>query len=274
MANGAAITHTMALLKWLIGAALIYGGLVALMYVAQRSMMYFPDTRRIAPAVAGLPQAEEIVLDTADGEKLVAWHVAPAAGRLLVIYFQGNGGSLALRASRFRALVGDGTGLLAVSYRGYGGSTGRPTETGLLQDAAAAYDLAAARYGLERIALWGESLGAAVAVALASNRPVARIVLESPFTSAADIGASVYWFLPVRLLIKDPFYSDRRIAKVTAPVLFIHGENDSVVPLRFGERLFALANEPKRFVKLRGADHNDHDEYGVIDHVREFLAAP
>jgi fermentation-respiration switch protein FrsA (DUF1100 family) len=262
----------MTLLKWLIASALIYGGVLVLMYVAQRSLMYFPETRRTPPSAAGLPQAEEVVLDTVDGEKLIAWHVAPAAGRPLVIYFQGNGGALRLRAARFRALVEAGNGLLAVSYRGYGGSTGHPSEAGLLRDAAAAHEFAARRYGHERIALWGESLGTAVAVALAAERPAARVILESPFTSAAAIAASVYWFLPVRLLIKDPFYSDRRIGKVTAPVLFIHGARDSIVPVAFGERLYALTNEPKRFVRLPAADHNDHDEHGAMEHVLGFLA--
>ena len=175
----------MTLLKWLLGALVAFGGLVALMYVAQRSLMYFPDTQRTPPAGAGLREAQEIVLDTADGEKVIAWHLPPRGGKPVVLYFHGNGGSLRYRLDRFLALTGDGTGLLALSYRGYGGSTGKPTEPGLIADATAAYDFAIARYPAERIALWG-SLGSGVAIALAAERRVARIVLEAPFTSAAD----------------------------------------------------------------------------------------
>src|SRR5204863_2605864 len=108
----------------------------------------------------------------------------------------------------------------------YGGSTGSPTETGLMADAAAAYAFAIARYPAERIVLWGESLGSGVAVALAAERKIGGLLLESPFTSAAEVGASVYWFLPVRLLMKDQFRSDDRIGKVKVPLLIIHGTLD------------------------------------------------
>ena len=123
---------------------------------------------------------------------------------------------------------------MALSYRGYAGSTGRPTEAGLIADARAAYDFAVKRYGAERIVLWGESLGTGVALALAAERPVARIVLEAPFLSAVDIAAGVYPYVPVRWLMKDQFRSDLRVAKVTAPVLVLHGDRDNVVPISSG----------------------------------------
>ena len=117
----------------------------------------------------------------------------------MVLYFHGNGGALRNRVGRFRALIADGNGLVALSYRGYGGSTGSPTEAGLIADAEAAYAFAAARYPAERIVLWGESLGSGVAVALGAGHRVGRIVLEGSFTSAADVGAAhAYRFLPVR----------------------------------------------------------------------------
>jgi fermentation-respiration switch protein FrsA (DUF1100 family) len=249
-----------------------YIALVAFMYLAQRSMMYFPDTRRHVPAAVGLPQAEEVALQTSDGERILVWHVPPRDAKPVVLYFQGNGGGLNLRADRFRRLTSDGTGLLALNYRGYGGSTGRPSETGLIADALAAYEFAAALYPAERIALWGESLGTGVAVALAAERPVGRIILESPFTSIADVAAAIYWFVPVRLLIKDPFHSDVRIDKITAPILVLHGARDNVVPIAFGERLYAMIRAPKQFVRLAEAGHNDHDGYGAVDVVQKFLA--
>jgi fermentation-respiration switch protein FrsA (DUF1100 family) len=263
----------MTALKWILLIAVIaYGGLLALMYTFQRALMYFPDAKRTPPAAAGLPQAEELTLKSADGETLIAWYIPAKSDQPVVLYFQGNGGALDLRAGRFHDLAADGTGVLAVSYRGYGGSTGTPSEPGLIRDAQAAYDFARARYPAERIALWGESLGTAVAIALAAERPVAGLVLDAPFTSAADVGAAAYPFVPVRWLIKDSFRSDLRIGKVHAPILMRHGEADNVVPIRFGERLFALANEPKTFLRLPRANHVDLDDHGGLPAVKAFLA--
>src|SRR5262245_45348998 len=136
----------MTTVKWLILiVALGYGGLLGLMFVFQRALIYFPDPRRTSPAVAGLPQADEVVLTSVDGEKLIAWHVPPRGPRPVVIYFHGNAGALDLRAGRFKWLTADGTGLVALSYRGYGGSTGKPRETGLITDGMAAYEFATAR---------------------------------------------------------------------------------------------------------------------------------
>ena len=262
----------MAILKWLILVAAVgYAALVLLVYLAQRSLMYFPDRVRTPPSVAGLPQAEELVLDSADGERIIAWHVPPRGDRHVVIYFHGNGGALVLRADRFRALIADGTGLLAVSYRGYGGSSGSPSERGLIADAAAAYAFAAARYPVDRIALWGESLGTGVAIALAADHPVSRLILDSPYTSAADVGAAVYPFLPVRFLIKDAFHSDRRIGAVHAPILILHGARDDVVPIAYGERLLKLANEPKRLIRFPLGGHTDLDAYGAVAARHAFL---
>jgi uncharacterized protein len=262
----------MTLLKWGMIALVAFGGLTAVMYVAQRKLMYFPESLRTTPVAAGFAAAEEIVLDTADGERVIAWHVPPRANNAVVLYFHGNAGALRLRAERFGAITADGTGLLGLSYRGYGGSSGTPTETGLLADADAAYAFAATRYVPDRIVLWGESLGTAVAVALASQRKVAGVILESPFTSAADLGASVYWFMPVRLLMKDQFHSDERIGRVTAPVLIIHGTADNVVPMSYGEKLFALANEPKRLVRIPGGGHVNLDGFGAQALTRAFIA--
>ncbi len=203
----------------LVFAVAFYLGVVALIYVMQRSLMYFPETVRTAPADAGLPEAQEVVLDTADGERIIVWHVAPHADKPVVLDFHGNGGALRYRIARYRPLVADGFGLVAVSYRGYGGSSGRPSEDGLFEDANAAYAFAKARYPAEGFVFWGESLGTGVAVALAAVKPAARLVLEAPFSSAVDVAASAYPFVPVRWLMKDTFRSDLRIAKVTAPVL-------------------------------------------------------
>jgi len=240
----------------LVGAG-IYLALVAVMYLAQRSLMYFPETLRTSPGEAGLPEAEEVTLDTADGERVIAWYIPPRGDQPIILYFHGNGGALRHRVDRFRALTQDGTGLVALSYRGYGGSSGRPSEAGLIEDARATYAFAAARYPEARLVLWGESLGTGVAVALAAEKKVARLVLEAPFLSAVSIAASVYPFLPVRFLMKDQFRSDLRIRDVTAPVLIVHGDRDTVIPIESGEQLYALIAGPKRFLRIPGAGHED-----------------
>jgi fermentation-respiration switch protein FrsA (DUF1100 family) len=245
------------MLKLAIGAVVLYCGFVVLLYVAQRRLQYFPERQRTAPRAVGLPEAEEAVLNTADGERVIVWHVPPREEQPVFLYFHGNGGSLRWRDERFRALIADGSGLVALSYRGYGGSSGRPTERGLIEDAAAAHAFAIVRYPDERIVLWGESLGSALALALAAEKPVGSLVLEAPFTSAADVGARHYWFVPVRLFMKDQFRSDLRAGKVMAPVLVVHGESDAVVPIMLGERLYGLIQAPKRFVRVAGAGHND-----------------
>jgi fermentation-respiration switch protein FrsA (DUF1100 family) len=260
-------------LKWLLILAIAgYGGLLALMYVFQRALMYFPDPTRVAPAQAGLPQAEEVRFTSSDGEKLLAWYVPPRGVRPVVIYFQGNAEGLPARVARFTWLTADGTGLLALCYRGYGGSTGTPTEDGLIRDAQAAYDFARAHYPAGRVVLFGESLGTAVAVALAAGHEVAGVILDAPFTSAAEVGAAAYPFAPVRWVMKDKFRSDESIARVSAPLLVLHGEQDRIVPIRFGEKLFAQAREPKRFVRFPQGGHVDLDDHGAAKVVKEFLA--
>jgi uncharacterized protein len=138
--------RTPVLLQLAVGVIVAYGGIVGALYLTQRSLMYLPGLARVSPAAAGLPQAEEVTLTTADTERLVAWHVAPRSDRPIMLYLQGNGGTLRHRASRFAQLVQDGFGVFAVSYRGFGGSTGSPSETGLLLDADAAYAFCTERY--------------------------------------------------------------------------------------------------------------------------------
>ena len=259
-------------LKWLLLFALAgYVALVALLYLTQRSLMYFPDPRRLNPADAGLQGAEEAMLQSADGVRVSVWHVPARESMPVVIYFQGNGGGLNLRAERFSKLTADGTGLVALNYRGYGGSGGKPSEAGIILDAKAAYDFAAERYGAGRIVLWGESLGTGVAVALAAEHPVARVILESPYSSIADVAAAIYWFVPVRLLLSDSFRSDLRIAKVTVPVLVVHGERDNIIRIGFAERLYEMIRGPKQFIRLPNAGHNDHDAHGLPERLKAFI---
>jgi uncharacterized protein len=257
-----------------IGVALVclYVAMAAILYVAQRSLMYFPEVIRTPPAQAGLPEAQEATLTTADGERIFAWHVAPRDGKPVILYLHGNGGALRYRVERFRKFVADGIGLIAIDYRGYGGSSGSPSEAGLIADGEAAYAFATARYPAQQIALWGESLGAAVAVALAADKPVGRVILEAPFTSAVALAAVHYWYMPVGLLMKDKFRADERIGKIAAPVLILHGIHDRVVPFAMGERMFELTKAHRDIVRFLDGDHEDLDHHGALHAVGRFLA--
>ena len=189
----------MTVLKWLliVVSAGYVCGLLALFF-AQRAVLFpIPTTARTAPAAAGFPEAEEHILTTADGEKIIVWHVPAMPGRPVVLYFHGNGDYLAGFFGRFRSIIADGTGVIALSYRGYAGSSGQPSEHGLLQDAAAAYAFAAARYRADEIVVWGFSLGTGVAVALAVEQRIGRLILEAPYTSITDVAAQAFWFAPV-----------------------------------------------------------------------------
>jgi fermentation-respiration switch protein FrsA (DUF1100 family) len=265
----------MTVLKWLLIVVSVgyFGGLAAL-FLLQRSFLFpIPQAARTTPAAAGFPAVEEHLLTTDDGEKVIVWHLPARPGHPVILYFHGNGDFLAGFFGRFREVIADGTGVVALSYRGYAGSSGQPSEQGLLRDAAAAYAFTTARYSADRIVAWGFSLGTGVAVALAAEQPVGRLILEAPYTSISDVAASAFPIFPVRLVMKDPFHSDQRIARVKAPLLFMHGARDPTIPIAFGERLFALANEPKQFVRFPEGGHNDLDDYGATATARQFIGA-
>ena len=263
----------MTALKWLLIVVLTgYACGLVVLFFAQRSFLFpIPTAERTTPQAAGFPEAQEHVLTAADGEKVIVWHVPARPGHPVILYFHGNGDFLAGFFGRFRDVIADGTGVVALSYRGYAGSSGQPSERGLLLDAAAAYAFTTARYSADSIVVWGFSLGTGVAVALAADRPVGRVILEAPYTSISDVAASAFWFAPVRLLMRDQFRSDERIAGVRAPLLVMHGALDPAIPVTFGERLFALANEPKRFVRIARGGHNDLDNFGAIEIARNFI---
>lgn len=257
-----------------VGAIGAYVAVLALLYLEQRSMMYPRNPARAEIASADLPGVEETVLTAADGEKLVAWVVPPREGKPVLLFFHGNSGNFARsgRQARFRALTQDGTGLFAVNYRGYGGSTGVPTEHGLAEDARAAHVAAAARFGAERLVGYGESLGTGVVLKLAAEAPLKAVILEAPYLSTVAVAQQRYPFVPVGLLMKDQFRSDQVIGKVKAPILVLHGERDSVVPFGQGEALFALANAPKRFVRFPDGNHSDLRLHGSVAETMRFLA--
>jgi uncharacterized protein len=233
----------------------LYAAVLLGLLFGQRKILFWGHAAEVDPATLGL-KAEVQRIKTEDGESLLAWSVPPGPGRPLILYFHGNTGGLDLRVERFRAIAEAGMGLLAIEYRGYASSTGSPSEHGLKLDGEAAYAAAiASGVEPERIVALGESLGSGVAVALAARHEVGALVLDSPYSSIVDVAAAAYWFVPVRALVRDPFRSDLLIGSVKAPTLIVHGTEDRLVPIRFGEKLFALANSPKEFWRVEGAIH-------------------
>jgi uncharacterized protein len=194
-----------------------------------------------------------------------------------VLVCNGNGGDRSMRAALAAALSRMGLAVLLFDYRGYGGNPGSPSEEGLAADARAALGYLAGRPEVDprRVVYLGESLGAAVALRLAVERPPAALVLRSPFASLAEVGRRHYPFLPVSLLLRDRYDSAALVGRLTAPLLVVAGGRDRIVPASHSRRLFAAAPEPKRLVVLDGADHNDHDLHAgprLVGELRAFLA--
>lgn len=165
-----------------------------------------------------------------------------------------------------------GNGVFYLNNRGYGGSAGKPSEAANVADAIAAHDYLTG-HGVEanQIVAYGESLGSGQAVQLASKRKLRAVVLEAPLTSTVDVGRSVYWFLPLGLILTDQFRNIDQIKRVEVPVLILHGGNDEVIPLAHGKRVYGVANEPKRLEVVPGAAHNDLFEFGAWSRVQDFL---
>jgi uncharacterized protein len=238
-------------------AAAVYLGMGGVIYAQQRSLLFRPDPARVAPSEAGLPLAAEVSLNAPDAPLLIGWQIPPAsAARPVYLYLHGNSGNLARRAGRFRTLTHDGAGLLAVSWRGYGGSAGAPSEAGFRADAASAFAfLARQGIGPERIILFGESLGSGIAVMQAAERPVRGLILDSPYESIAAIAAERYWWLPVNLLIRDPFRAIDAAPRVKAPVLAAACTEDWLTPYGGAKRLLAQLGGPQRLITFERRCH-------------------
>ena len=237
-----------------------YAALVAFVWLVQDRLIYYPQMgREIAstPSSRGVPY-DDFTIETSDGEKLNVWWVPAASPRGAVLLFHGNAGNISHRieyALMFRRL---GYSTLLVDYRGYGRSSGQPSEEGTYKDADAAWRWLTRTRGIppKDVVLFGESLGGAVASWLAAQHEVRALVLASTFTSAVDLGAQVYGFLPVRLISRYRYDTLSRLAQVRSPVLVIHSPDDDIIPFAHGRRLYEAAREPKAFLELAGG-HND-----------------
>ncbi|HWI33946.1 MAG TPA: alpha/beta fold hydrolase [Lapillicoccus sp.] len=245
---------------------LLGGTVVGMLWALQRQLIYFPDTTPVPPAGDVMADARDVTLHTADGLELGAWFV-PATGqmdtRMAVLVAPGNGGNRAGRAGFAQELSRRGLAVLVMDYRGYGGNPGSPSEEGLAADADAAVEaLQKLGYPLQRTVYFGESLGSGVVAALQVRRPPAGIVLRSPFTALADVGAHHYPWLPVRTLLRDRFPVLDHLAASDVPITVIYGDRDSVVPTGLSARVADQAPSLAERVVISGADHNDPGMFG------------
>ena len=235
----------------------LYGAALTGIYAFQRDLQYFPTHRDPAPAALGLAGVERVTLTAPDGVRLVLWLSLPDRPAPVILFLHGNAGEIADRADRMEFYRDRGLGPAFLSWRGYCGSDVRPSEAGLLTDAQTAYDhLRGLGVAADRIVIVGESLGTGPAVMLAARKPVGAVILEAPYSAAVDIARAAYPWLPVGLLMKDQFRARDHIAAIGAPLLILHGEADSVIPIGHGRRLYDLAAEPRTFRSLGPVGHD------------------
>lgn len=244
----------------LLGAAL-YGVLVAFLWVRQESMLYLPGmpSRQLvaSPADIGL-HYEAVRIRTGDGEELDAWFIPAEPERAVLLFFHGNAGNISHRLDSLRLFHALGLSVLIIDYRGYGQSTGKPSEQGTAEDARAAwrYLVEDRAVPAERVIVFGRSLGGAVAAVLAAEHRPGGLIVESAFRSVPDLAAEIYWFLPVRRLARIEYPVERKLRSVQAPLLIVHSRDDEIIPFHHGEVLYRAANAPKQLLELSGG-HND-----------------
>lgn len=241
--------------------AAAYGLFGMMLYFSQERMIYYPDlpSREVdlTPRAIGL-DFDPVVFHSADDERLSGWFIPARPARATLLFHHGNAGNIAHRLDSIRLFHELGLSVFIFDYRGYGESSGKPSEAGTYRDAEAAWRYLTGTRGIDAgdIVIFGRSLGAAIAAHLARHHPPRALIVESAFTSVPDFGAEHYRFFPVRLLARFRYDARAALQAIHAPVLIVHSRDDEIIPFHHGERLYAAANEPKRFLPIAGG-HND-----------------
>lgn len=259
-------------------ALLVYLGLAAIIFFRQSSFVFQPEMDRgygADPSDIGL-EYTSLKLRTVDGETLDGWHVPPATAREkrgLVLFLHGNAGNIGHRLDYVRMFHDLGLATLIIDYRGYGRSSGTPSEEGSYHDAEAAWQHATKVLGFApgRIVIFGESLGGAVAAQLAEGNRPGALILASTFTSVPDLGADLYPWLPVRLLARIRYDTLARLSRIDCPLLVVHSRSDDVIPFAHGRRLFDAAGTRKQFLEIDGG-HNEGFVFARKEWIREMDA--
>jgi uncharacterized protein len=266
----------LAAFSWVISLlAALYAVTLFVLVAFQRVFIFLPTNFMPPPQEAKEQERLRFTLTTADGETLDAvWRESSAQNSIPLLYLHGTAANLPLRAWRIKTLSELGFSVLAIDWRSYGRSSGRASEEGLRLDAEAALRWLRAHADLERIVILGESLGTNLAVEMAATHAVGALVLESPFYSLLDLLSRRLPMMPIGFFLRDRFRSDLRIEAIKSPLLVQHGRRDFTVPFRHGERLFALAPEPKRFIAYARGGHNDlAEKHGSYRDLRAFIDA-
>jgi fermentation-respiration switch protein FrsA (DUF1100 family) len=257
----------------LVTAGAIYLAVLGYLWTNQRSFVFRPGIGPldlINSTVASYMREETI--RTSDGLVLTAWYAPAQPGERTIVYVHGNAGTLGDRHERVQRYLERGFGILLVGYRGYGGNPGAPTEAGLYDDARAHLDwLTAQGVRAEELVLYGESLGAAVAIQMALERKAAALVLEAPFASILLSARARFPLFAFDWLIRDKFANIDKIDKINMPLFVIHGALDRVTPQRFGRMVFERAREPKAALWPKEAGHSDLLQFGMVQAVMLFL---
>ncbi len=233
---------------------LIYLSLIFILYLFQRQFIYFPSTIQALPEEYGVPEMEVVELKTDDGLSLKAWYHPAKENQPTMVYFHGNAGHIGSRAIVVSPFLKKGYGVLLVTYRGYSGNPGTPTEEGLYKDGRAALNFLKNE---KCIVLYGNSIGAAVAVQMATEFKVQAIILQSPFTSLPDIAWYHYPLLGFKGLLKDQYQTIEKVDQLTPPTLVIYGEDDQINPPKFSRRLYQALPDPKKILAVPRRGHND-----------------
>jgi uncharacterized protein len=268
--------HALLDIMWLIAIAFIVYALALSAIVAFQRRLLFQTVpvRHREPRVTPNLESSHFSLTTADGESIDAvWLPSANAEAAAILYLHGNAANLRSRESRLKALADLGFSILAIDWRGYGSSTGRPSEDGLLIDAETAYDWLVQRVDHSQIVVLAESIGTGIGVKLAAKRKVRALVLEAPYFSTVDLAQKYLPFIPVAAFMLDPLRSDLWIRDIHTNLLIQHGKRDRLIPFSQGERLYAIAPEPKRLIAYPLGHHDDlpekHDSYRDL---KEFIA--
>jgi len=259
--------------KMFFNILLSYLFICVVVFLMQRKLQYFPFGSVQNPYEIGLTHFNEVNINTKDNEKLRAWYYKNENSNNVIIYFHGNAANLENRKNKYQAFAEDSNySILAITYRGYPGSTGSPSEQGFYLDGQAAVDFIYAQgFNDNNIILYGESIGSGVAIEMATKINAKALILESPFTSVEMVAKKTYWFLPVSLMLKDRFDNQEKLQKLDLPILIIHGKKDKVVPVSHGIDLAESYSGPKKLVLTENDGHMTFSGGFLIENINSFI---
>ena len=251
----------------------IYISLLALIFIFQRSLMYFPVKEKISKSFYKNTKLKIIDISTSDGLILKSLYKKSETNiNKTILVFHGNAGHIGHRVSKFKPFMDKGYGLLLLEYRGYGENKGKPTKLGLYRDGEAAINyLINQKIKSKNIIVYGESLGTAIATKLSTNYSFNMTILEAPFTSVADVAQKRYWIFPAKYLVLDDFDNLGIIKKIKSPLLILHGYKDYVINIAFGKKVFEAALKPKKALFVQNAGHNNLFEFNLVNKILNFL---